>query len=125
MLARGREQGSLQVVADQLLSPTYTGDLAAAVIEAVDSGAGGVVHLTAEGSCSWHEFTEAIVELAGADVPVTPATTVRPPGGADRPLNGVLSRPRSDSLGLTPLPHWRDGLERYMAAAGILAAARA
>jgi dTDP-4-dehydrorhamnose reductase len=124
MLARGREQGSLSVVADQVLSPTYTGDLAEAMVEAVDSGAEGVIHLTAGDSCSWHQFTEAIVELAGLDVPVEASATAIPPGGADRPFNGVLARPRADALGLTPLPHWRDGLEGYMAAAG-LAAARA
>jgi dTDP-4-dehydrorhamnose reductase len=124
MIDRGRDQGSLTVVADQLLSPTYTGDLAAAVIEAVDAGAEGVVHLTASGSCSWHDFTAAIVELAGLDVPVEPSATVIAPGAADRPLNGVLARPRADALGLTPLRHWRSGLERYMTAAG-LAAVRA
>jgi dTDP-4-dehydrorhamnose reductase len=122
MIARARDQGSLGVVADQLLSPTYTGDLAAAVIEAADSGAAGVVHLTAGGACSWHEFTETIVELAGLDVPVEPTNTVIPPGGADRPLNGVLSRPRADALGLTPLRHWREGLEHYMDVAGLIPA---
>jgi dTDP-4-dehydrorhamnose reductase len=122
MLTRAREQGSLRVVADQRLSPTYTGDLATAVLEAVDAGAHGVVHLTAAGDCSWHEFTEAIVELAGLDAPVEPAQTVVAPGGAERPLNGVLARPRADALGLTPLRHWRNGLEHYMALAGLTAA---
>ena len=121
MLQRAREQGELAVVADQRLSPTPTADLAAAVIEAVRAGAGGLVHLTASGSCSWHEFTEAIVELAGVEVEVRPTETTRPPGGARRPLNGVLARPRADALGLTPLPHWREGLESYMEAAGLLA----
>jgi dTDP-4-dehydrorhamnose reductase len=92
------------------------------VIEAVDNDADGVVHLTASGSCSWHGFTAAIVELAGLHVPVEPSATVIAPGGADRPLNGVLARPRADALGLTPLRHWRTGLERYMTAAGLAAA---
>lgn len=122
MLQRAREQDELEVVADQRLSPTPTADLAAAVIEAVRAGAGGLVHLTASGSCSWHEFTEAIVELAGVEVEVRPTETTRPPGGARRPLNGVLARPRADALGLTPLPHWREGLESYMEAAGLLPA---
>jgi dTDP-4-dehydrorhamnose reductase len=121
MLARAREQGELAVVADQHLSPTPTADLAAAVVEAVRAGADGVLHLTASGSCSWHEFTEAIVELAGVEVEVRPTETTRPPGGARRPGNGVLARPRADALGLTPLPHWREGLESYMEVAGLLA----
>jgi dTDP-4-dehydrorhamnose reductase len=123
MLNRAREQGELKMVADQLLSPTFTADLATAILEALDAGADGVVHLTAAGSCSWHEFTEAIMELAGEDVPVGAVQTTRAPGGADRPLNGVLARPRADALGLKPLPSWQDGLERYMDLAGLLAPA--
>lgn len=121
MLDRAREQGKLAVVADQRLSPTSTTDLAAATVEAVEAGAEGVLHLTASGECSWHAFTEAIVELAGLAVEVQPTVTVRPPGGARRPLNGVLARPRADALGLTPLPGWRDALRDYMEAAGLLA----
>jgi dTDP-4-dehydrorhamnose reductase len=122
MLARARENGELKVVSDQLLQPTYTGDLADALIEAVERDASGIVHVTASGACSWHEFTEAIVELAGLDVHVEPTTTVIAPGGVDRPLNGVLARDRADTLALSPLPDWRDGLQRYMAHAGFVAA---
>ena len=57
MLARAREQGSLRMVADQRLTPTFTADLARAVVEAVDADADGVLHLTNSGECSWHEFT--------------------------------------------------------------------
>jgi dTDP-4-dehydrorhamnose reductase len=118
MLTRARDTGRLSVVADQFLQPTYTADLAAAILAAVEAGAEGVVHLTAASSCSWHEFTEAFIEIAGLDVPVEPAETVVAPGAVDRPLNGVLARLRADQLGLEPLPHWRDALERYMSAAG-------
>ena len=44
------------------------------------------------------------------------------PAGADRPLNGVLDRRRTDSLGLSPLRHWREGLAEYMERAGLSAA---
>jgi dTDP-4-dehydrorhamnose reductase len=120
MLGRARDQGALKVVADQWLQPTYTSDLAAAIVAAVRSGAKGIVHLTASDECSWHEFTEAIVDLGGVDVPVEAVATVVPPGGVDRPLNGVLARPRADALGLPVLRPWRDALEDYMAAAGLL-----
>jgi dTDP-4-dehydrorhamnose reductase len=120
MIDRARDQGELAVVADQHLSPTATADLAAAVVEAVKEGTSGLLHLTASGSCSWHEFTEAIVELAGVDVEVRPTATERQPGGARRPLNGVLARPRADELGLAPLPHWRTQLESYMEESGLL-----
>jgi len=121
MIARAREQGSVKMVADQRLSPTYTGDLAEALIEGVETGASGLVHLTASGDCSWFEFTEAIMAVAGIETALDPVSTTRPPGGADRPLNGVLARPRADSLGLTPLRHWREALVDYMERAGMAA----
>lgn len=122
MIARAREQDALSVVADQRLQPTFTADLARAILDAVDAGAGGVLHLTATGACSWHEFTTAIMREAGIDVPVQASTTEIPPGGVDRPLNGVLARPRADSLGLTPLRPWREALADYMSQAGLASA---
>jgi dTDP-4-dehydrorhamnose reductase len=114
MVARAHEQGALKMVADQRLQPTFTADLAAALIEAVEAGIDGILHLTASGACSWLEFTEAIMALAKIDVPIEPVSTTIPPGGADRPLNGVLARPRADSLGLAPLRPWREALADYM-----------
>jgi dTDP-4-dehydrorhamnose reductase len=116
MLARAREDdASLRMVADQRLSPTFTADLAAAVIEAVRADATGVVHLTAGESCSWFAFTQAILELADlSHVPLEPVSTTIAPGSPDRPLNGVLARPRADALGLTPLRPWPDALKDYM-----------
>jgi dTDP-4-dehydrorhamnose reductase len=124
MLARARDQGALKMVADQLLQPTFTADLAAAIVDALERDAAGVVHLTAADACSWHEFTVAIMELADLDVPVEPVSTTIPPGGVDRPLNGVLARPRADALGLPALRPWREGLADYMARAGLAAQLR-
>jgi dTDP-4-dehydrorhamnose reductase len=122
MLARARETGALKMVADQLLQPTFTFDLAAAIVDGIERDIDGVVHLTAADACSWHEFTVAIMELAGVDVPVEAVSTTIPPGGVDRPLNGVLARPRADALGLPALRPWREGLEDYMSRAGLAAA---
>ena len=122
MSARAREQGELKMVADQRLQPTFTVDLAAAVLDAVERDGDGVVHLTAGGECSWFEFTRAILEIAAIDAPVHPVDTVIPPGGVDRPLNGVLARPRADALGVPPLRHWREALADYMSRAGLAAA---
>lgn len=121
MVARANDQGFLSVVADQRLQPTFTADLAAAILDAVELGAGGLLHLTATGACSWHEFTSAIMEEAGMGIPVEPTTTTIPPDGVDRPLNGVLARPRADSLGLSQLRPWREALADYMGRAGLAA----
>jgi dTDP-4-dehydrorhamnose reductase len=118
MIARAKEQGALKMVFDQRLTPTFTGDLAAALIDCVDRDVTGVLHLTNSGSTSWHGFTEAIMSAAGLEVPVDPVATTIPPGGADRPLNGVLASTRVDAPALRP---WQGALGDYMDRAGLLA----
>jgi dTDP-4-dehydrorhamnose reductase len=112
MVARAHDQGQLKMVADQRLNPTFTADLAAGVIEAVEKGATGILHITNAGDCSWHEFTVEIMRLTEIDVPIEPVETSG--NGVDRPLNGVLARPRTDAAGLTPLRGWREALADYL-----------
>jgi dTDP-4-dehydrorhamnose reductase len=123
MVHRAREQGALKMVADQRLTPTYTADLADAIIAAVERDVSGLLHVTNSGSCSWHEFTLAIMDIAGIDVPVEPVRTVRALGGADRPLNGVLCSERAREAGLAHLRSWEAALDDYMAGAGLAAQA--
>jgi dTDP-4-dehydrorhamnose reductase len=123
MLARGREQGALRVVADQRLQPTFTADLAAAILQAIHTGAEGVVHLTASGACSWYEFTRAIMAQAGLEVSIEPTATALSADGIDRPLNGVLARPVADALGLSALRPWEEALSDYLQSAGLAAGA--
>jgi dTDP-4-dehydrorhamnose reductase len=122
MIARAREQGALKVVADQQLTPTFTSDLAAGILAALDAGVTGTLHVTNSGATSWHGFTEAIMELAGVSVPVEAVDTVIGPGAADRPLNGVLASPASERARLAPLRPWRTALADYLEHAGLLAA---
>jgi dTDP-4-dehydrorhamnose reductase len=121
MIARARETGALRMVSDQRLTPTATADLAAGMVLATEHGMAGLLHLTNAGACSWFQFTAAIMEEAGIDVPIEPVTTS--PGGADRPLNGVLSCARAELAGVAPLPHWRDALRGYLARTELPAAA--
>lgn len=114
MIGRARDTGALKMVADQRLQPTFTADLAGALVDAVERDASGLVHVTNGGECSWFEFTQAIMENAGIDVPIEPVETTVAPGDPDRPLNGVLARPRADALGLPPLRGWREALDAYM-----------
>lgn len=120
ILTRARGVGSLDVVADQRLSPTFTLDLAEAIVAAIRSQATGIVHLTASGDCSWYEFTQAILTNAALDARLTETAT--PTGRAEpaRPRNGVLARPRADALGLPRLRHWRAALDDYMARADLI-----
>ena len=125
MIARAEAQGALAVVADQLLTPTFTADLAAGILSALDAGITGTLHLTNAGVTSWHGFTEAILELAGVDAAVEATRTVIAPGGADRPLNGVLRSSVLERAGLEPLRPWRAALADYLERAGLLAGAAA
>jgi dTDP-4-dehydrorhamnose reductase len=123
MIARAREQGALKVVADQQLTPTFTADLASGILDAVDAGVTGTLHVTNSGATSWHGFTEAIMELAGVEVPVEEGITTIAPGAADRPLNGVLRSRVSVRAGLPALRPWRAALADYLERADLLAAA--
>jgi dTDP-4-dehydrorhamnose reductase len=121
MIGRAREQSALKVVADQRLTPTFTSDLAAGILAAVEADVTGILHITNAGATSWHGFTEAIMELAGVSVSVEAVSTLRQPGAADRPLNGVLVSPLSERAGLAPLRPWRTALADYLERVGLLA----
>jgi dTDP-4-dehydrorhamnose reductase len=123
MIARAREQGALKVVADQQLTPTFTADLARGILDAVDAGVTGTLHVTNSGATSWHGFTEAIMKLADVEVPVEEGITTIAPGAADRPLNGVLRSSVSVRAGLPALRPWDAALADYLERAGVLAAA--
>ena len=121
ILQRARDEGQVTMVRDQRLQPTYTHDLAEVLLDAVEMDATGLLHLTASGECSWLEFSEAIFEIAGVSPKINVVDTSPAPGVADRPLNGVLARPRADEIGIPRLRHWREALEDYMVRAGYAA----
>jgi dTDP-4-dehydrorhamnose reductase len=124
VVAQAMEKDRLKMVDDQRLNPTFTADLAGAIVEAVEHDVMGLLHLTNSDDCSWHEFTVEILRLAGMNVPVDRVATTRPSGRADRPRNGVLARPRADAVGIRRLRPWRAALADYMERAGVGRSAR-
>ncbi len=111
-LAATRPQ--LDVVGDQRGSPTYSVDLARALIQLCRQGASGVVHVTNRGECSWYEFAHEIIAGAGLDTVVRETTSdkfVRP---AERPKYSVLSPESLEKRGIA-MPGWHDALGRYLA----------
>jgi dTDP-4-dehydrorhamnose reductase len=106
MLALGRERDEVAVVDDQRGSPTYVGDLAAAVHALIELPR-GVWHIAAAGDCTWAEFAEAIFEEAGLDCRVRRISTAELGRPAPRPAYSVL---RSERPAAPELPHWREGL---------------
>lgn len=110
---------ALQVVADEVGSPTYTLDLANGLLALLSAEATGLFHLTGAGSCSRYELALETLRLAGFAVPgdltVEPVTSAAFPTKARRPLNSVLDCGKSERLGVR-LPAWQDGLSRFMTA---------
>ena len=114
MLRLGKEKESIDVVCDQIGSPTYTDDLARLLCDMIETEKFGTYHATNEGYCSWYEFTQAIMEEAGLNCEVHPILTSAYPSPAKRPLNSRLSKRSLDTAGFTRLPTWRDALHRYI-----------
>ena len=111
-LAASRTQ--VEVVGDQRGSPTYSVDLARAILQLCRNGASGIVHATNQGECSWYEFAKEIISMAGLDTVVRETTSdkfVRP---AERPKYSVLSLESLQKYGIS-MPDWRDALRRYLA----------
>ncbi len=125
MVRLGKEREELRVVADQIGSPTFTGDLARAVFNLLDlERQGGEIpyglyHFSNEGTCSWHGFAEAILAEARAAGEPIKATRVVPIGTADyplpapRPAYSVLCKDKYRHATGATVPHWRDSLTNY------------
>jgi len=115
ILARAKETGVLRVVNDQVGSPTYTTDLAAAVRILLEGNHRGVFHVTNRGTCSWYDFAAKIVELAGmTSVKIDPISSGDLDRKARRPAYSVLSTQKfSETTGKT-LRFWQVALEDYL-----------
>ena len=114
MLRLAKERDELGVVSDQFGSPTYTVDLAAFLIELVQTEKYGIYHCTNSGSCSWYEFAQAIFEESNVDIKVNPLTTDQYPTPAKRPNYSVLGDRALKLNGFQPVRHWRDGLKAFL-----------
>jgi dTDP-4-dehydrorhamnose reductase len=104
---------TLEVVSDQRGDPTYSVDLAKAIIELCRAGAGGIVHVTNAGECSWFEFARAIVKGAGLATEVRPVSTQQMARPAPRPPYSVLSPKSLQRYGIS-MATWQDALRRYL-----------
>jgi dTDP-4-dehydrorhamnose reductase len=114
MIRLGRERGKVKVVDDELVSPTYTVDLANQIERLAKSGAFGVYHATSAGQCSWHEFADAIFAEAGIDAVNEVATAADFPAKVRRPAYSVLDNRALRDRGLDIMPAWQDALKRYI-----------
>ncbi len=115
ILARARERRRLEVVTDQVGSPTYTRDLAEALKLLLETGRYGLYHITNSGFCSWFEFALEILNLAGVtDVEVAPIDSRSYGRRAKRPRYSVLSNSASERTLKRRMRPWEEALADYV-----------
>jgi len=113
--------GTVRFVDDQRGAPTFTADLAPALVTLAMDHRPGVHHVTNQGETTWFGLARAVFAAAGADpdrvVPISTAE-LDPPRAAPRPANSVLDNAALRLGGLPLLPEWHDGLERVLRVLG-------
>ncbi len=114
MLRLAETKTEVNVVCDQVGSPTYTADLAPLLCDMIVTENYGVYHATNEGVCSWAEFAREVFRMAGQVVRVHAIPTSEYPTRATRPLNSRMSKDKLAKAGFSRLPNWQDALERYL-----------
>ena len=118
MIRLGNEKEKLGVVFDQIGTPTYAADLAAAIFTVIETPCWhpGIYHFTNEGVCSWFDFTIAIHELAGIkNCHVSPILSEEYQYKTPRPHYSVLDKSKFKKTFNVEIPYWLDGLKRCIA----------
>ncbi|MDP2886348.1 MAG: dTDP-4-dehydrorhamnose reductase [Ignavibacteria bacterium] len=113
ILARSKEKSEVQVVDDEVLTPTYTLDLARQIRALVKTGDYGLYHATNNGSCSWFEFAREVLRLAGSSTRIVPVSSKEYPSEVRRPAYSVLSNSHLASIDLDRMPVWQESLGAY------------
>jgi dTDP-4-dehydrorhamnose reductase len=114
MLKKARNQEPIQVVNDQIVTPTSTADLARQLALLLPKPHEGLFHATNEGQCSWYEFAAAIFDLSHISARLTPTSSTIYRTPARRPRYSVLENGRLKELGLNRMLPWRDALAEYL-----------
>ena len=114
MLKLAKERDEIRVVNDEFVSPTFTEDAARQIVHLAGSKQNGIYHATSQGGCSWYEFAAKIFELTNTQIKLTPAAPGEFPAKVPRPKYSVLENAALKSAGLDIMPHWQDGLKRYL-----------
>lgn len=118
MLRLAKEKGELNVVSDQVGTPTYAADLAAAIVHVLADDCvaekTGIYHFSNEGICSWYEFAQEIMRLSGEKCKVNAIATADYPTKAHRPAYSVLDKTKIKEKFGVSVPEWKEALGRMM-----------
>lgn len=110
----GQERDCVNVVSDQICTPTSVTDLADATCRLLDIDATGILHVTNTGGCSWHEFAIEILRGTGSAAKCSAITTAEYGGAAPRPAYTVLATQRYEQLTGQSPRGWREALREYL-----------
>jgi len=110
MLRLAETQDEISVVSDQIGTPTYAGDLAAVILNIINSSNKnfGLYHYSNEGVASWHDFAKAIFEESNIEIKLNPIKTEAYPTPAKRPFFSVMDKAKIKSDLNIKIPHWRE-----------------
>ena len=114
MLNLSQNNNELNVVNDQIGTPTYTLDLAYAISNLIKTNKYGIYHITNSGHCSWYEFAKEIFKLSNINIKVNPVKTEEFPRPAPRPKYSVLSNQKLIDNGFKPLRNYKEALKEYI-----------
>ena len=116
MIKLGTERDSLNVIFDQIGTPTYAADLADTILKILshETFTPGMYHFSDEGVCSWYDFTKTIHRIAGISCDVRPIETKDYPARTPRPHYSVLNKAKIKTTYGIVIPHWEESLERCM-----------
>lgn len=114
MMRLMNERNELNVVADQIGSPTYAADLAKAILDIICSGKweAGIYHYSNEGKISWFEFAQAIKEITGSKAVIHPIETAQYPTPARRPHYSLLNKNKIKTTYAVAIPEWMESLQQ-------------
>lgn len=117
MRALGTDRSEINVVADQVGTPTFAGDLARAITDIlprVPAGHRDIYHFTNEGVCSWYDFAVAIMAGSNLSCRVNPIPSSAYPTRAPRPFYSVLDKAKTKDTFNISIEHWTKGLARCL-----------
>lgn len=114
MLRLAEKKTELQVVDDQIGSPTYANDLAEAIVALVRTKRYGIYHISNSGTCSWYEFAKEIFSLKHISTSIQPCTTAEFPTLAQRPGYSVLSHKSLQLNHFAPMRHWKEAIQAFL-----------
>ena len=120
----GRSGKELRVAGDQVLSPTFTQDLAEQLLRSGRSGRYGTYHITNSNECSWYALTKEIFRLTATEASLSPTTTAEFGAKAPRPAFSVLANEATQAAGLPAMRPWTEALADFLTQKGQLATSK-